>query len=147
MGQDLSDRKSRCKGCGDWFPSHPRLGKRQRTCGKEACRKRYRARYRRRYRRVNRKEELGYQSKRKANRPLDYWKNYRASHPAYVLRNQAASRLRKQLGRQGLQRQLDIVQLVVFPKKIDAFRQFATSHRSLLRQCLVRQTPERRVPP
>lgn len=132
MGRYRSHKRSQCQICRVYFHPNPRLGKRQKTCGKQECQKTHRAKYRRQYRRANRKIDQEYQAKR----PPDYWKKYRTEHSDYVIRNRAASRLRRQLARQGLQRQLDIVQLIEFPKKLDTFREFATSHRSLLHQCL-----------
>ena len=149
MGQGPPNRrrKHRCASCCDWFPPQFRLGGRQKTCGKEICRKLWRARYRRKYRRKNRKEEQGYQDKRKSNRPPGYWTQYRKNHPDYVQRNRAASLLRKQLRTEGLQRQLDIVQTIERPALFDGFREFATSHRSLLLQCSLTSAVEGRPPP
>lgn len=137
MRRYQSRKKSRCEICRIRFHPNPRLGKRQKTCGEQKCQKAHRARYRRQYRKANRKIDWEYQAKRKDNRPPDYWKKYRDEHPDYVIRNRAASRLRRRLAKQGLQRQLDIVQVIEFPKRFETFRRFATSHRSLLQECFV----------
>ena len=125
-----------CYYCGNWFHPSPRLGKRQKTCGKDSCRKAHRARYRRVYRIQNPKEEREIQEKRKKDRPVDFWKQYRSTHPIYTSRNRANSKLRKRLAKVGLQRQLDIVQLIDPPAKLELVVGFATSHRYLLEQCL-----------
>jgi hypothetical protein len=46
--------------------------------------------------------------------------------------------LRKKLKKAGLQRQLDIVQLIDPPEKLATLVEFATSHRSLLEECRVK---------
>lgn len=124
-----------CVSCGTRFRPHPRLGTRQKTCGKEACQQRHRAGYRRRYRIENPQVEQEYEQKRRSSRSPDFWKNYRKSHPAYTSRNRAQARLRKELAKAGLQRQLDIVQLIDPPEKLATVLGFATSHRSLLEEC------------
>ena len=125
-----------CDSCRALFRPHPRLGARQKTCGKDACRKSHRAAFRRGYRKQNQQAEQDIRVKRKAGRPPDFWKNYRLNHPHSTARNRAFSRLRKKLARAGLQRQLDIVQLIVLPGKMDQVTRFATSHRSLLDECV-----------
>lgn len=125
-----------CVSCHERFSPHPRLGSRQKTCGKERCLKAHRAAYRRRYRSEDPKAEQDIRQKQKDSRPPDFWKNYRGDHPLSTARNRANSRLRKQLAKDGLQRQLDIVQLIDPPEKLDQLVGFAMSHRSLLRECL-----------
>lgn len=127
-----------CVSCKSQFHPHPRLGTRQKTCGKDSCQRKHRAGYRRNYRRENLQADQEYESKRRKNRPSDYWKKYREAHPTYTQRNRAQSQLRKKLKKVGLQRQLDIVQLIDPPEKLDALIGFATSHRSLLEECRVR---------
>jgi len=127
-----------CDECNSRFTAHPRLGKRQKTCGANACKRAHRASYRRHYRRVNSESEQGYIDKIKSNRSKDYWKNYRTQHPVYAARNRANSRLKKALKRAGLQRQLDIVQLVDPIENLDKLVVFATSTRSLLEECVCR---------
>ena len=131
-----SGLQRRCVCCRELFRPHPRLGERQKTCGKDPCRRALHAAFRLRDRKENQQAERDIQKKRKESRAGDYWKNYRRDHPESTARNRANSRLRKQLARAGLQRQLDIVQLIDPPEKIDELVRFATSHRSLLYECL-----------
>jgi hypothetical protein len=98
-----------------------------------------RAKYRRRYRKANPEAEKGYSDKQRESRGGRYWKAYREMHPDTTLRNRANGRLRKRLKKAGLQRQLDIVQLIDPIEKLDAVVGFATSHRSLLHECLPRK--------
>jgi hypothetical protein len=37
MGERRKSTKRPCRICGKWFTQHPRLGTRQKTCGKESC--------------------------------------------------------------------------------------------------------------
>ncbi len=127
-----------CVSCENFFYPHQRLGTRQKTCGKESCRRKHRAGYRRKYRLQNPESEREYEQKRRTNRCSDYWRRYRHDHPTYSNRNRAQARLRNQLLKAGLQRQLDIVQLIDPTEKLEAVVGFATSHRSLLEQCLCR---------
>lgn len=39
MGENRKSRKRPCRICRKWFTPHPRLGDRQKTCGKEACKR------------------------------------------------------------------------------------------------------------
>jgi hypothetical protein len=112
------------------------LGSRQKTCGSKACQLAHRSLYRKNYRTQNLEAELGYQQKQRETRGPDYWKNYRKAHPEYRARNRAGARLRKELLKVGLQRQLDIVQLVDPPEKLGVVVEFVTSHRSLLKECV-----------
>ena len=125
----------RCLECKKLFLSHPRLKGRQKTCTESACQRAYRARYRRQYRRENFQAEKDCQEKVKSWRPPGFWKSYRQSHPKSSDRNRAQTRLRKKLGREGLQRQLDIVQVIDPPGYFALFEGFATSHRSLIQAC------------
>jgi len=84
----------------------------------------------------NPKAEQEIEQKRRDARPPDFWKAYRQSRPVATARNRANSRLRKKLSKAGLQRQLDMVQLIDPPEKLEAVVEFATSHRSLLFECL-----------
>lgn len=104
-----------------------RLGDRQKTCGKDCCKKAHRARYRRQYRKTNAEIEKEYGSKRS----VGYWREYRSGHPEYVRRNRLRSRIAQRARRLGLQRQLDILEVVEFPEKIADVVEFATSTRSL----------------
>ena len=131
----LHRSQRQCVSCKSRFHSHPRLGSRQKTCGLESCRLKHRAGYRRKYRRENSQAEHEYSQKWKEARPPDFWKEYRKAHPVYAARNRAQASLRKKLSKVGLQRQLDIVQLIDPPGKLGTLIEFATSHRSLLYEC------------
>jgi hypothetical protein len=95
----------------------------------------YRARYRTLYRRENPQTETDSQEKTRSNRAPGFWKDYRARNSHSTERNRAQTRLRKQLRRAGLQRQLDIVQVIDPPGYFEHFYGFATSRRSLLSAC------------
>lgn len=129
-----------CVSCRREFIPSPRLGKRQKTCGDKACEQLQRAGYRRQYRKTNLEAEAGYESKRREARGAEFWPKYREDHPVSTARNRAQSRLRKKLKKAGLQRQLDIVQLVDPIGNLDLVVGFATSHRSLLEQCVCKPT-------
>lgn len=128
---------SRCVECKKKYSPSPRLKVRQKTCGEPLCRRRHRAKYRRRYRSQNPEVELESRKKIQASRSDDFWKTYRKQHPLTTARNRKLTRLRKRLARAGLQRQLDIVQVVDPPGYFDLFSGFATSHRSLIEECRV----------
>jgi hypothetical protein len=126
-----------CVYCQAKIHPHPRLGGRQKTCGAVRCRKTHRASYQRKYRKQpeNARIESEYEAARKKQRPLDFWKTYRAAHPVATKRNRANSRLKKSLAREGLQRKLDIVQLFVPIDQSGPLVEFATVHRSLFEEC------------
>ncbi len=125
------NQTKKCSCCKKVFKINPRLGDRQKTCGEVACKKQHRSQYRRKYRKENEEVEREYQSKRKASLGSSYWREYRESHPEYAERNRRFSRLRKRLVKAGLQRQLDIAELIEFPNKLNSVTEFATSYRSL----------------
>lgn len=127
-------RAVRCRWCEKRFIPHVRQRERQQTCGEAACRRKHRAAYQRRYRRVNGQAEAEYRAKRREQLPAGYWKAYRASRPEALVRNRVASKLRKRLGRAGLQRKLDIVQVFEPPGYFDEFRGFAMRHQSLIEE-------------
>lgn len=131
---------SSCVSCKKKFHPNPRLGKRQKTCGDESCGQKQRAKYRNQYRKTNEEAERGYEAKRRAARGKNYWQRYRAEHPESTARNRAGSRLRRKLQKAGLQRQLDIVQLIDPIETLAVVVGFATSHRSLLEECLCKPT-------
>ena len=128
-----------CSVCKKSFRPHPRLGSRQKTCRESKCQLSYRAQYRRSYRKSNRQAEEDCQAKQRAARGSLFWKAYREAHPESTERNRANGRLRKGLKKAGLQRQLDIVQLIDPIENLNAVVEFATSHQSLLRECLPRK--------
>ena len=43
MGENRKSNKRPCRICRKWFTPHPRLGDRQKTCGKEACKRKWHA--------------------------------------------------------------------------------------------------------
>lgn len=126
----------RCLKCKKIFRPHARLRERQRTCGSEVCQRTLRANYQRSYRKRNPELEREYQAKRKSQLPRDYWKLYRRNHPLSTERNRKASRLRKKLRHAGLQRKLDIVQVIDPPGLFDRYCEFATRHRSLIKELI-----------
>lgn len=128
--QPISPRS--CSQCKTAFRPHPRLRERQRTCGRENCRRQHRARYQRKYRQANPQLEVDARAKTKASRPPDFWKAFRENHEASSARNRRMTLIRMRLLRQGLQRKLDIVQVLVPPGLFQRFETFATEHRSLL---------------
>ena len=121
------NHKNECECCHIEFSPSPRLGARQKTCGAILCKKHHRAKYRRHYRKENAAIEKEYRSKR----PTGYWREYRSGHPNYVNKNRFMNRMAQRVRRAGLQRQLDILELVEFPSKISVVVGFATSTRSL----------------
>ena len=125
-------RKSQCSECKKHFTPSPRLKLRQNTCGERNCLLAHRARYRRKYRLVNADSEKEYQEKSKANRPAGFWKNYREKNLKSTQQNRLNVNLRQGLKRAGLQRQLDIVEVIDSPEYFESFCAFAMSHRSLL---------------
>ena len=131
-----SRKKSQCVCCSKPFAPNPRLGLRQKTCGLTVCKKNQKASYRRGYRELNSAPEKEYQEKSKALRSPDYWRKYREAHPEYVKRNRLRSRLCQRLSRAGLQRQLDILELVEFPDEMARVEAFAMSTRSLYEEFL-----------
>jgi hypothetical protein len=131
----LNTRGLRCSECKNFFRPSPRLKSRQKTCAVRACQLKHRARYRKQYRCKNPGPDREYQEKTKANRTAQFWKEYRASHPRSSERNRMLARLRKKLLRVGLQRQLDIVQVLDPPGYFELFAGFAMSHRSLVSAC------------
>ena len=133
---------ARCIRCKRSFRPHPRLKNRQKTCGLDACRRKHRACYQRRYRQDNPDVEKESRQKIKEGRPVNFWKTYRRTHLKSSERNRNLTKLRMRLKRSGLQRKLDIVQVIDPPGYFDQFCKFATSHRSLLDELKV--TPQLR---
>jgi len=43
MGENRKSNKRPCRICRKWFTPHPRLGARQKTCGKERCKRKWHA--------------------------------------------------------------------------------------------------------
>ena len=128
-------RRARCRECKTLFRPHPRLKARQKTCGVKVCVLRHRARYRRGYRLGNPEPEKEYRDKASSSRGAGFWKSYRKANSRSTDRNRSNANLRSKLETAGLQRQLDIAQVFDPPGLFDSFREFATSHRSLIESC------------
>ena len=79
-----------CEYCHDAFEANPRLGKRQRVCGKAACRGWRAAASQRQWRLKNPDYDEGSPDRHRR----DYWKNYRSQHPGTVERNRTTTRER-----------------------------------------------------
>jgi len=131
----MEPHRSLCSECKKSFSPSPRLNARQKTCGEKACQLKHRARYRRSYRKNDPSSEKEYREKVKASRPPGFWKKYRRDHPKSTDRNRLNSMLRGRLRRAGLQRQLDIAQVIDPPGHFDRFHEFAMTHQSLLEKC------------
>lgn len=126
--------RARCLECKKIFRPHVRLKARQKTCASRECRRRLRANYQRKYREKDPELEREYREKRKLGQGPDFWKSYRRDHPSSTERNRVQSRLRARLLRQGLQRKLDIVQVIDPPGLFDRYHAFAMRHRSLIEE-------------
>lgn len=125
-------RRRSCPWCCKDFEPHPRLGKRQKSCGGAACKRKQKISSHVRWKaghpdlyRANQKDWRAYHP--------DYWRNYRELHPAYVERNRDQSRARKKLslGVAGLQKRIDILQLDEINCLFWNIPRFAKSPRSL----------------
>lgn len=89
------DRK-RCLYCGDWYAPDPRTAALQMACPKKACRRQRKRMADRQWRQRNPDWFAARQAKVRlwARNYPHYWKCYRASHPAYRLKE------RRRMGRQ-----------------------------------------------
>ena len=92
--------RRRCPYCKRLFVPDPRVGDRQRTCGREPCRKQHKRQYDERWRRKHPEYFRGSyaQQKQLYGTRADYKRQYRKDHPDYVRRNAAyvgASRKRR----------------------------------------------------
>ncbi len=121
-----------CPWCKRPFFPHPRLGHRQKSCGCPECKKKQKALSQLRWVAKNKKVYKDGQHDWRQNHP-DYWKKYRASHPAYVINNRAQSRIRKAfaLSKTGLQKRIDILQLPNNKPNLWNLNRFAKQSRSL----------------
>lgn len=127
-------RRARCISCKKRYHPHPRLGSRQKTCGSVECHRKHRARYQCCYRRSDPEAQKDIKEKLKNSRTPDFWKTYRLKHLASTERNRKLTKLRMRLKRAGLQRKLDILE-VLDPKGVfDRFHEFATSHRLMIEE-------------
>ena len=126
--QDLPVGKSRvCVICKSKFQPQVRLKGRQKTCAADQCRLALKRKYLRQWRSKNPEATIGYLQKHK--KPPGFWPRYRDANPNATQRNREQVKLRAQLKRQCLQRNLDICQAAENPTKIEAFTRFATIHR------------------
>lgn len=89
-------KQKKCRYCRTSFVANPRVGKRQKTCGKPACKKALKAENNARWRQEN--PDCCCQDYPRVKEWLDknpqYLKRYRQSHPEYVQKNREAQRLR-----------------------------------------------------
>jgi hypothetical protein len=131
--------KPKCSYCKNKFTPNVRLRERQKTCGLEICRRAPRSLVQRRWRKINYAIEVEYQTKRREFREKNFWKEFRKSHPESTIRNRILTKVWKSLRREGLQRRLDILQVVEDAGKIISFSEFATRHRSTLLECVSRK--------
>lgn len=128
--------RARCLECRKIFRPNARLKLRQKTCGEMACRRKARTRYQQKYRRINPGLEREYSEKRRRARSPEFWRHYRRDHPMSTRRNREAAKLRARLMREGLQRKLDIVEVIDPPGYFELFHEFATRHRSLIEELI-----------
>ena len=89
-------RQKRCPYCRTSFIPHPRVGRRQKTCGHSSCQKALKrennASWRRRHPAYFRNDYP--RLKTWLDQHPGYLKRYRATHPEYVQKNRQAKRLR-----------------------------------------------------
>jgi len=89
-------RQKRCPYCRGFFIPHPRVGKRQKTCGHPSCQKALKrennAHWRRRHPDYFRNDYP--RLKAWLDQHPGYLKRYRATHPEYVQKNREAKGLR-----------------------------------------------------
>ena len=93
--------RQRCPFCRRWYHPHPRLNRRQRTCGRPECRRQQKQRSNQQWRAKNPDYFRGAypRQKEKYGTRADYMRHYRQQHPDYVRRNAAFVRKwRQQLG-------------------------------------------------
>lgn len=124
------NQQKKCLFCGRSFFPHPRLGQRQKSCGGNDC-KRKQKRLSQQF--WQKREHADYQQAQRDWRSQhpDYWKSYRKGHPAYVKRNRTQTRIRKKLRKGGLQKRIDILQVIEKQMKPWKLGPFAKQNRSL----------------
>ncbi len=85
-----------CPYCKTQFTTHVKAGKRQKTCGKPACKKALKSDNNRKWRQRNRDYYSDGYSRLKdwLEENPGYLKRYRGSHPEYVKKNREAQRVR-----------------------------------------------------
>ena len=86
----------KCLYCKTQFIPHPKVGKRQKTCGKPACKKALKSDNNRKWRQRNPDYYSKGYSRLKdwLEENPGYLKRYRGSHPEYVKKNREAQRVR-----------------------------------------------------
>ena len=93
----MSVHKKRCRVCREWFMPNARTARFQKTCPRASCRRERKRQADIQWRSKNMDYDASRQGKKRtwAQAYPDYWRQYRAAHPAYVERNRAATRERK----------------------------------------------------
>lgn len=124
-------KRKRCHWCQKVFIPNPRLKERQMSCGEPECKGEQKRSSHRQWKVKEKDAYVQNQRDWRKNNP-DYWREYRASHPEYVVRNREQTRIRKSLRRLGLQKRIDILQLSEKQMEFWDVRRFAKSSRSLL---------------
>jgi hypothetical protein len=89
-------KRRRCPHCNQSFRPHPRVGKRQKTCGSASCKKTRKAYTDARWRRRNPEccQHDYERIKKWLGEHPHYLTRYRQSHPEYVQKNREARKLR-----------------------------------------------------
>jgi hypothetical protein len=84
--------RQRCPFCRRWYHPHPRLNRRQRTCGRPECRRQQKQRSNQQWRAKNPDYFRGAypRQKEKYGTRADYMRLYRQQHPDYARRNTAS---------------------------------------------------------
>jgi len=81
--------RRRCPFCRHWYHPHPRLNRRQQTCGRPECRRQQKQKSNQQWRAENPDYFRGAyaRQKEKYGTRADYMRLYRQQHPDYVRRN------------------------------------------------------------
>ncbi len=124
-------KRKRCPWCQKVFIPNPRLKERQRSCGEPECNREQKRSSQRQWKVKEKEAYVQNQRDWRKNNP-DYWREYRASHSEYTIRNRDQTRICKSLRRLGLQKRIDILQLSEKQMEFWDLRRFAKSSRSLL---------------
>jgi hypothetical protein len=83
-----------CLFCREWFEPYAPQAKRQKICGRTACRRKLKRTLDRAWRRRDPRWREGLLKKRREGRRI-YMRRYRAEHPAYRAREAASMRARR----------------------------------------------------
>lgn len=130
----MKRRKKRCLWCHKVFAPHPRLGRRQVSCGSVWCRRQQKRFADKRYKQNNQDIYLANRQEWLDRNP-GYWKGYRTEHSQYVARNREQARLRKSLSsssKSGLQKRIDILQPLELQMEFWNLPRFAKANRSII---------------